>query len=64
MQEEINEPTHKTVCGSAILDPSRYPSAMYKGEEVYFCTNACLRVFKLDPDPFVAGEVEHPHEDD
>ncbi len=64
MEEETAEPRYKTVCGSAISDPTSYPSAQYRGGEVYFCTRACLRVFKLDPDPFVAGEVEHPHESD
>lgn len=27
---------------------------------IYFCTLVCLRVFEQDPDPFMAGEVEHP----
>ncbi len=41
-----------------------YPSADYRGERIYFCTRACLRVFEQDPDPFMAGEVEHPLEED
>jgi len=34
--------------------------ACASGERVYFCTRACLRVFEQDPDPFIAGEIEHP----
>ncbi len=34
--------------------------AEYRGERIYFCTQACLDVFLLDPDPFMAGEIEHP----
>jgi Cu+-exporting ATPase len=54
----------KTVCGGKIKVPENYPSAIYKGEQIYFCTRACLRVFNQDPEPFIAGDVEHPLEDD
>lgn len=37
---------------------------MYQGERVYFCTPACLRAFEQAPDVFMAGEVEHPVEED
>lgn len=53
-------PEYKTACGGVLKDPTNYPSAMYHGERIYFCIHACLRVFKQDPDPFMAGEVEHP----
>ena len=53
-------PEYKTVCGGVIKDPENYPSAIYHGERHYFCTRACLRVFEQDPDPFLAGSVEHP----
>jgi YHS domain-containing protein len=45
-------------------EPAAFPSAIYRGRWVYFCTRACLRVFEQDPDPFMAGEVEHPAEED
>ena len=57
-------PEYKTVCGGKLKVPANYPSAMYRGERVYFCTRACLRVFEQDPDLFMASEVEHPLEDD
>lgn len=58
-------PEYKTACGGKLKDPKNYPSAMYRGERVYFCTRACLRVFEQDPDPFMAGEIEHPiHEEE
>ena len=58
-QQEI-----KSACGGILKDPSRYPSAMFNGERVYFCTNACLKAFLKDPEAFMAGEIEHPLEDD
>lgn len=57
-------PEYKTACGGVLKDPKNYPSAMYRGEQIYFCTRACLRVFNQDPDLFMAGEVEHPLEED
>ena len=58
------EPKAATACGGKISDPSRYPSAIYLGQRVYFCTHACLRAFESDPDSFMAGEIEHPTEDE
>lgn len=57
-------PEYKTACGGSFKDSTNYPSAIYRGERVYFCTRACLRVFEQDPDLFMAGEVEHPLEED
>lgn len=55
------QPTeYKTACGGILKAPTNYPSAVYQGERIYFCTLACLRVFEQVPDPFMAGEVEHP----
>ena len=51
---------YKTACGGMIVDPSRYPSAEYRGEKIFFCTQSCLNAFLLNPDPFMAGEVKHP----
>ena len=53
-----------TVCGGKIKDPSQFPMAIFEGKEVYFCTKACLRAFEGDPVRFMAGEIEHPLEDD
>lgn len=50
----------KTACGGKLKEPEGYPSAIYCGESVYFCTSACLRVFEQDPDAFMSGGVEHP----
>ena len=58
-QQEI-----KSACGGTLQDPSAYPSAMFNGERVYFCTNACLKAFLSAPEAFMAGEVEHPLDDD
>jgi YHS domain-containing protein len=57
-------PEYKKVCGGVIKDPENYPSAIYHGERLYFCTRACLRVFEQNPDPFMAGKMEHPIEED
>jgi YHS domain-containing protein len=58
------EPEFKTACGGKIKTPSKFPSAEYRGEQVFFCTRACLRVFEQDPDVFISGEVEHPLDED
>jgi YHS domain-containing protein len=58
------QPIAKTVCGGKIKDTASFPSAIYEGEQVYFCTLACLRVFEENPDAFVAGEIDHPLDDD
>ena len=49
-----------TACGGILKDPSRYPSREYKGMRVYFCNQACLREFEVDPDRFMSGQVVHP----
>ncbi len=61
---EPKTPDFQTACGGKIKDPAKYPSAEYRGERVYFCTKACLRVFEQNPDAFMAGEVEHPLDDE
>jgi len=53
-----------TACGGTLKDPSNYPSAIYRGKRIYFCLQSCLRVFESDPDRFMAGEIEHPTEED
>ncbi|HBG74749.1 MAG: hypothetical protein A2X25_11990 [Chloroflexi bacterium GWB2_49_20] len=55
--QEINP---VTTCGGKIKDPECYPSAIFRGERVFFCTQACLRAFESDPERFMAGEIEHP----
>ena len=57
-------PEYITTCGGKLKDTANYPSADYRGERIYFCTRACLRVFNQNPDSFMAGEVEHPLEED
>ncbi len=54
----------RTACDGTLNDPAGYPSALYEGQIVYFCTRACRRVFRSDPARFMAGEIAHPsHED-
>ena len=54
------QPEFITACGGKLKDPTKYPSAEYRGEWVYFCTQACFEAFLSNPDPFMAGEIEHP----
>ncbi|RIK32533.1 MAG: hypothetical protein DCC56_01615 [Anaerolineae bacterium] len=63
-QQQNSQSFPKTACAGTLKDPSGYPKAEYRGETVYFCTRACVRVFNEDPNVFMAGEVEHPSEDD
>ena len=57
-------PQAVSACGGILKDPENYPSAEYRGERVYFCNLACLRAFESDPDGFIAGEVEHPTDEE
>ncbi len=57
------EPLTHAACGGKLSGPAQYPSAVYRGQRVYFCTYACLRAFESDPDRFMAGEIEHPAEE-
>jgi len=64
MKQPPTEQNLTIVCGDPIKDINDYPSAVYRGEVVYFCTRACLKAYKLDPNNFMAGEIEHPMDDE
>jgi YHS domain-containing protein len=59
-----NEGEMKTVCRADIDRATYYPSDLHRGERVYFCNEACLRAFQSQPDAFIAGDIEHPSEED
>ena len=61
--EDRQPPSAKMACGGPIDEPNNFPSAIYRGEKIYFCTMACLRAFEQNPDPFMAGEIPHPSDD-
>jgi YHS domain-containing protein len=61
---DTNKPTYRVACGGTTQDLEKHPSAMYRGERIAFCTFACLKAFENDPDRFMAGEIEHPGEND
>ena len=54
----------RTACNGLLRNPTGYPTALYRDSGVYFCTLACRRVFAADPDRFMAGEIEHPTQED
>lgn len=62
--DEPQDLAAKTACGGKLKDVASYPHASFQGRRVYFCTRACLRAFEQDPDAFMAGEIEHPLDDD
>lgn len=67
MTDPIDKPQAviaKTACGGKLTDTRGYPSAEYRGERVYFCTDACLRKFNENPEAFMAGEIDHPLDED
>ena len=67
MQSNRNDTTAqpvKTVCGGTLKTTDGFPSALYGTERIYFCTRACQRAFEQNPDGFMAGEVEHPLDED
>jgi len=49
-----------TACGGLLTDPSHYSSREYKGRQVYFCNQECLREFEENPELFMSGKVIHP----
>ena len=49
----------KTARSGKLTDVTNAPSAIYRGEQTYFCAIACLRAFEQKSDPFMAGEIEH-----
>ena len=53
-----------TACNGKVNPTEHYPGAMFHGEPVYFCTMACLLAFESDPERFMAGEIEHPHDEE
>jgi hypothetical protein len=56
MEEETQQPyIATTACGGKLKDTTGYPRAVGRGELICFWTQACLRVFEQDPDPFIAG---------
>lgn len=64
MEENQKSYQAKTACGGTLKDTEGYPSAIYRGERIYFCTPACLRAFKQGPDRFMNGEIAHPETED
>ena len=57
-------PGYYTACGGQIYEPERYPSVIYRGQQIFFCNRACLRAFEADPGRFMSGDIEHPMEMD
>jgi len=64
LSHESEQQEIKAACGGVLKDPPAYPSAEFNGETVYFCTNACLKVFLRAPEALMAGDIEHPLEDE
>jgi YHS domain-containing protein len=64
--EKTPQPQHEVyaACGGRLDHPARYPSALFQGQRVYFCTRACLKAFEKDPERFMAGEIEHPTDEE
>ncbi len=64
INEKKDAPVYSTACGGKLYEVRDRPSAEYRGKRVWFCRRACLRVFESDPDRFMAGEIEHPLEEE
>jgi YHS domain-containing protein len=54
----------RTACGGKLKDTRDFPSALYGDERIYFCHQACLRVFEQSPDAFMTDQIEHPKKED
>jgi YHS domain-containing protein len=64
MEENQKSNQAKTACGGTLKDAKGYPSAIYRDERIYFCTQGCLRAFEREPDRFMKGEIAHPETED
>ena len=53
-----------TVCGGTLSPDAVAIAAEYNGQTHYFCTRGCLRAFWSNPEDFLAGKIEHPHDDE
>ncbi len=62
MQTSLDSnPSFETLCRRLITgDPVYHPQAEYRGQTIYFCTEACLHAFQDDPERFL--EVHRPEE--
>lgn len=49
-----------TACGGILSNTAGFPTATYRGEQIFFCSHACLRLFQQSPDDFMEGKIEHP----
>lgn len=55
----ITSPLLETICQRPIpAGPQYYPQAEHQGKVLYFCTQACLDAFLLDPERFL---IVHSH---
>ena len=57
-------PERITVCGGALASDAVAIEAEYNGRVHYFCTRGCLRTFWTNPEAFLAGQIEHPTDDE
>jgi uncharacterized membrane protein/YHS domain-containing protein len=51
-----------TACGSSITGAEEYPSEKYRGIRIFFCEESCRKAFLLDPERYLAGEIDHSGE--
>jgi len=51
----------KTVCGGMIRNPEDHPTAVYRGEKIYFCADSCLKAFEQDPEGYIESTQDHSH---
>ena len=55
---------YPTACGGNLREQGDHPCAEFRGKKIYFCRKACKRVFEENPEPFMAGKIPHPIEED
>jgi hypothetical protein len=65
-QGKILEPSQASLPPEILFkkDPSNDPSSNWESRQVYFCTNAGLRILHQDREAFMNGEVERPFDED
>jgi YHS domain-containing protein len=50
------EQSRDPVCG-AVVDDDAAPKTEWAGQTYYFCSKACLELFKRDPAEYLGGRI-------
>ncbi len=64
-QQPIRSNRFITLCGRTFhnTDPQYFPSTIYRGRVLHFCTDSCSAAFQADPARFYVAHRRSAHKD-